>query len=630
MGNYLRTQNPTGQVTQLVTANGSETVISESLPGGSPPLPATSHLVYVSVLYGNDTTGDGSQAFPFATIAKAQSIVVAPSLLDQWVINILPGRYVENVVLGCFTHLLGVDPSKFDNFPLTEINGNLTMGASFTAIPASGNVTNIQIGGDVTIDYAGVGTTAAEISFANCSFFGNVTMIGGSGRTHFFESVMVGGGDVTLTGGVARWFNTSGRSSTAHLIVNGIAGFPTQLETFGGAWAGDLQASQNAITDQTVTCDLHGFAVGSVAITVAGTQVPIINGLEPWPLIVTAPGAIDGDVLRLQGSTAGAYVLAQADSTLDAAGAIGVKVGAFCVPFTQCPIVNFDSAPIVGSPCFLSATVPGQLTSTAPGAGAISVPLGLIVQKVTHGGPAYAAQVAESGSIASSLSIDQQFVADAASEIGVVASSLHYESLDFNSLPTTGLPTFGTFPIVIAPAPTHFSTTPPKSRISFAGNDGGSGYGQWEVKLATPAEPKELNLLSNTSLANQQWSFRIKFRQTVLNNTIKFWLDKGAGNETVGFAMVTVAAVNSFYAMYGNFNPATTDPSAGQRVLLTPEDIVDHVVTMTSVNDGSIRFHFDAQPVHVLPLPASVSATIPRFDCVSTVMEIDYWQLTAP
>jgi len=349
-----------------------------------------------------------------------------------------------------------------------------------------------------------------------------------------------------------------------------------------------------------------------------------------FPIITSAVGVSDGDIVRLQGLTPGVYVKAQADSSLDSAGIVGVKWGTFVIPFSENPIVNFDSPPVVGQPSYLSATVAGKLTSIVPGSGAISVPIGLIVQNNTSVGTAYSAQVAISSSIVSQLSLKEQFISDAATTLGVVPSTLHSELYDYNTLPTTGLPTIGNSIVLISPAATHLSTTPPHSRISFVGNNGGGGYAGITTSLATPADPTSLNILQNTSIANQLWSFRIKFRQTTLNNTLKFWLDKGAGNETIGLGMVNVGGVNSFYAIYGNFNPLLADPTVGQRTLLGPEDTIDHILTMSSVQNGTIIFKFDSLPSLIIPLAATASPTAPELTIVSTVMEIDYWMICAP
>lgn len=351
-----------------------------------------------------------------------------------------------------------------------------------------------------------------------------------------------------------------------------------------------------------------------------------------FPIVTSAIGAVQGDVIRLAGAVAGVYVPAQADSNLNAAGTIGVLRGTYCVPFSECDVVNFESAPVVGQPCYVSATVAGKMTSTAPVAGAIAVPIGLIVQRDTSSGGLFSAQVAESGSLASSLSVDQQFVADAASALGILPIALHYQSLDFDDLLVSGFPTLGASIVVIPPAATHLNLTPPRSCISFVGNNGGAGgYAAWVVELSGAAGPGTLNVLQNTSVANQSWFLRFKFQATALVQTFGIWLDKGAGNETIGVALAQdVDLAWKLFAIHGNFNPMAIAPSVAQRTFLEADNTNEHMVTMFSLGDGSVHLYYDSQPALVIPLPASISPVAPRFVVESISCQMNLWQFGAP
>lgn len=372
--------------------------------------------------------------------------------------------------------------------------------------------------------------------------------------------------------------------------------------------------------------DYSSIASGIIAVfTEFSTKFQDVSTATNNPIVVNGNGAVEGDVIQ-QTTVTGVFQPALADSTAHANAVVGVYINGLCVPFDQSPIANFVSTPSVGLPCYLSSNVAGKLTTIAP---SIVVPLGLVALKDTSSGSNFSAQVTMSGSIQSTLSEDQQFIADAAAEIGVSPNTLHTFSDDYNTLPTTGFPSLGSFDSPINPNPTHLGTSPARSRLTWVGNNGGGNLANWTVSLGTPASPTNLNLLQNTSLANQQWSFRMKFQQGSIGQSLKLWLDKGDGFESVGIGMVAISGSNQFCAMYGNFNPETSDPTAGQRVVLVPEDQVDHIVTMTSIDDGSIRFHFDSLPVIVLPLPASASATIPRLRAIATGLTIDYLQVCA-
>jgi hypothetical protein len=341
------------------------------------------------------------------------------------------------------------------------------------------------------------------------------------------------------------------------------------------------------------------------------------------PIITNSGSASSGDIVRL--ASTGVLAKAQADSVAHAVSVIGSWDGTQVLPFSSQPIVTFDSAPIVGQPCYLSSTVAGALTSTTPASGAVSVPPDLIVLQDYTVGVAYKARVGRSASIVSPLSADQQFIADAAALIGVLPTSLHCKFDDFNTLPTTGYPSFGAITYAITPG-THLNQTGAPSTLDFSSTDG--LYPEWVVQLGAPSTPTDLNLLSNVALSSQLWAFRVRFKVARVNETFKFYIDRAAGNETVGFVMVNVSSVNSFYAMYGNFNPLAVDPSPSQRQLLIAEDANWHVFTIWSIGDGSVRVRLDNGTIYTFPLPA-ISASPPRFSMVTTNAVFDYWMLAA-
>jgi hypothetical protein len=352
-----------------------------------------------------------------------------------------------------------------------------------------------------------------------------------------------------------------------------------------------------------------------------GYVTKIDSRLPTSPIITNSGSAVSGDVVRL--ASTGVLAKAQADSVSHAVSVIGAWDGYQVLPFSSQPIVTFDSAPIVGKPCYLSSTIAGALTSAAPASGAVSVPPDLIILQDYTVGVSYKARVGKSASIVSPLSIDQQFVADAASLIGVLPNSLHLKFDDFNTLPTTGYPVFGTITYAITPG-THLNQTGAPSTLDFSSTDG--AYPEWVVQLASPSTPTDLNLLSNVALTSQLWAFRARFKIARLNETFKFYIDRGAGNETIGIVIVTVSAVNSFYAMFGNFSPLAIDPSPSQRQLLIAEDTAWHVFTMWSIGDGSMRVKLDNGTTYTFALPA-ISAIAPRFSMVTTNAIFDYWMM---
>jgi hypothetical protein len=121
----------------------------------------------------------------------------------------------------------------------------------------------------------------------------------------------------------------------------------------------------------------------------AQTACPVYS---PLALTITsAGGAVATEVVRL--ASAGVLAKAQADTAAHAAAVIGVYDGTSVVPIHEQPIAKFDSAPVVGQPCYLSATVAGAMTSTLPASGAITMPPNSIVLEDKSVGAAYAARI---------------------------------------------------------------------------------------------------------------------------------------------------------------------------------------------------------------------------------------------
>lgn len=332
--------------------------------------------------------------------------------------------------------------------------------------------------------------------------------------------------------------------------------------------------------------------------------------------------AIDGDIVRQV--SRGVVTKAQADSSSHAAYIVGVRSGSHVIPFASQPIVNFDSAPLPG-PCYLSATVAGAGTSTAPNSDSISVPPDLIVLEDHSVDTTYKARVGRSASIVSPLSIEQQFVTDAAVLLGVQPTALRHQSKNFDALAATGYPDIGAISYAITPG-SHLNTNCSPSTVDLSSTDG--AYPQWEIQLAAPSAPAHLNILTNTPLSSQIWAFRTRVKAARLAETFKFYLDRGAGAETIGLGMVTVAAVDSFYLIYGNFSPLAVDPSPSQRILLIAEDTAWHVFTAWSIGDGSIRVRLDNGAVHTVALSAN-SVNPPRFFTVTTNSIFEYWMFAA-
>ena len=334
-----------------------------------------------------------------------------------------------------------------------------------------------------------------------------------------------------------------------------------------------------------------------------------------------AGGAVAGNVVRL--ASAGVLAKAQADSAAHAAIVIGVYDGANVVPLHAQPIVIFDSQPVVGHPCYLSATLAGALTSKAPAIGAVSVPGDLIVLQDYTVGTAYLARVGKSASIVSPLGLAQQLIADAAFRFGSNPTALHWYFDDFDTLPATGFPNIGAIGYVISPV-THLKQTPDPSMLDFSTSDG--SYPTWTVSLGTPCDPTAKNLLANAALSSQNWRMVTKIKTVNTTNTMKFWIDRGAAFETCGFGIGQSPA--KFTWVCANMDWLLREATGTEYTVIGAPDTAWHVVDIYSIGDGNIHFCLDEGTETVVALPVSGSSAVPRWKLVADRSIImDYWSI---
>lgn len=264
-----------------VTAAGNVTPQPNGAGSGGFPAPATSHIIFVSPAspggWGSDTTGDGTETKPYATFAHAQSVIVAPSITNVWEIVALPGDYTENVALLAFTRIMGFDTSASQAaVQSVRLAGNITLGAGFGANLAFAAISNVYIDGDVTLDYPTATSPTGSVSFTNCNTAGTTLITQDVVNVTEYHACTFENG-VASSGGTTNWIGSAGTSDSSQLHVAGRAGTPTLFQASGGGWAGDVHADQNAIANQTVTLNLFGFSTGSVRLTAAASQNPVVN-----------------------------------------------------------------------------------------------------------------------------------------------------------------------------------------------------------------------------------------------------------------------------------------------------------------------------------------------------------------
>jgi hypothetical protein len=270
---------------KVLTVNAAGEVRPQPNGAGSGGFPAstTSHIIFVSPVapggWGSDTTGDGSETKPYATIAHAQSVVATPSITNVWEIVLLPGEFAENVALLAFTRIMGFDASASQAaVQAARISGNITLGTGWAAALAFAAVSNVYVDGDVTLDYPTATSADGSVSFTNCNIAG-VSLItqDASNATEFHACTFEG--NCTVLGGRVDLVGSSGTSDVSQLRVAARAATQTLVEASGGGWAGDLYADQNGIDDQDVIINMRGFGIGQgTRVTAFVAKCPQVNG----------------------------------------------------------------------------------------------------------------------------------------------------------------------------------------------------------------------------------------------------------------------------------------------------------------------------------------------------------------
>lgn len=291
MPNFLQTENPTGMVSNLVTSNGKETVISAPAPGGTgggpiPALPAVSHMVFVSTDWGSDVTGDGSMGAPYETIAHAQSTITTAAAGSEWSIVLFPGMYIEAVALQAFVRIVGWDPSCYKNASVNEerpaiIVGAITLGASMADADAIAVITNCALRSTVTIDFVTLAAATGQVAFTNCSFSSYTFLpLLTTNKVQMYACIFEGGASCTITGGIVEWYNTSSPASYLTLSIGAGVGQDCDFSAYGGGWLGSVQLSQNGQDAPLVNVRFQGFVTGFVTKT--GTAVNQPTVFAPW------------------------------------------------------------------------------------------------------------------------------------------------------------------------------------------------------------------------------------------------------------------------------------------------------------------------------------------------------------
>ncbi|TXG82861.1 MAG: hypothetical protein E6R13_04440 [Spirochaetes bacterium] len=156
--------------------------------GAAAMLPQT-NIVYVST-YGNDSTGDGTQEKPFASLFKAMtylSTLVSPTA--QYAVCLDPGQYNE-------TSAVPIIPNVTVYASGENTSVILNNSVSISTLWNTGNVynnlffTNISFASALSLDFSTATNTTVtnRVFFDNCQFLFGLTLNGSSANSPFYNT----------------------------------------------------------------------------------------------------------------------------------------------------------------------------------------------------------------------------------------------------------------------------------------------------------------------------------------------------------------------------------------------------------------------------------------------------------
>ena len=260
---------------------------------GGFPAPALSAQVFVSVLYGNDVTGDGTSTKPYRTINHALATITDASVAKPYILTLLSGEYVEDVALKPFVILQGINSgANATSLMNAAITGAMTLGPGFAGIDVELVwVSNCDINGTLTLDYTG--SDAGKAYFTNCNLEDTVTVTSTTGNnTEFHHCEFFGA--YTQVGGFAAWYDSNGNAPASALTLKPTDANPVLLECFGGSWQGTVALDQDgrapACTLRLLGCSMS--QASAFTVTASAAHCPaVLTDYGNTPENVTFAGA---------------------------------------------------------------------------------------------------------------------------------------------------------------------------------------------------------------------------------------------------------------------------------------------------------------------------------------------------
>lgn len=252
---------------------------------------------------GNDTSGNGSYARPYATFAKAFATITDASPTKRYVVIAMPGRYIEATWL----HPANVFVWGFNLLStyITVTSGGFVLDPVSFAVNQDNRsgLVGINIRSTVNIDYtAGGGSNQGKFYIEACQIASStVTFTAFSNINQNFLSRNDVFADVILNA-----CNTVFRDNYGfggNIVLNAVAGRATLLEMISGTIAGNVTVnglSTDSCGVEFLSCDIQG------NLTATGTTTQLYLDVSSWPQgTLSVTGA---SLTRLDPATSLGYV----------------------------------------------------------------------------------------------------------------------------------------------------------------------------------------------------------------------------------------------------------------------------------------------------------------------------------
>ena len=240
----------------------------------------TSNVLYVAT-NGNDTTGNGSPAAPYATYGNAATVAVGLGAAagNLFVVLFAPGSYSENIVLVPWVTISGIDAGSS-----ALLNGTITISSAWAGSSGvTSIISNCDVLGAVNINSLAFGASGLSgVQFTNCSIFNNVTS-DGTGAANFqvlfvdcvFDACAMVMSDVQLITFGCDFYDDGSNSITLSAPT-----FGANWTSYGGEFSTDLTV--HGATGHTSVVDLVGTIVKG-SVTLNGTLATYGSTLSGIP-----------------------------------------------------------------------------------------------------------------------------------------------------------------------------------------------------------------------------------------------------------------------------------------------------------------------------------------------------------